>query len=220
MEKRTHQSIASLTLSVSYLLAIDLPAPTALAIVGVHAKSLCLNSNIINISQPQLYNLCIVKVPFEPFMNPPSPENSPRFLNPRARRQLTLAFAGLTFTTLSLLTTRRALRRKYTSTIPPLFHPSNLPSPIRIDGRLEALEALTLATLNVTSISMFLAGGLMWAFDVVGMEEARERLREARKSKNEEKGGDEGVGEDKEVEGWMEQNFGKKEENKVNMRKQ
>ena len=60
----------------------------------------------------------------------------------------------------------------------------------------------------------------MWAFDVVGMEEARERLREARKSKNEEKGGDEGVGEDKEVEGWMEQNFGKKEENKVNMRKQ
>ncbi|KAI4210158.1 MAG: hypothetical protein LQ351_006990 [Letrouitia transgressa] len=100
--------------------------------------------------------------------------------SPRSRRQLSLTFAGATFVALSLFTTRRAITRKKISAIPLFYQPSYAPPRVPINGRLEALEALTLATLNLTSVAVFLTGGLMWAFDVEGFRDLEQRMMRIR----------------------------------------
>lgn len=42
---------------------------------------------------------------------------------------------------------------------------------------MEAFEALNLATVNVTSFAMMMAGGLLWALDISSMEELRQKVR-------------------------------------------
>lgn len=42
---------------------------------------------------------------------------------------------------------------------------------------MEALDALTIATASVLSVSMMATGGLLWAFDIATMEEARTKIR-------------------------------------------
>lgn len=40
-----------------------------------------------------------------------------------------------------------------------------------------ALEALSLATLNVLSWTMMVAGGALWAFDISSMDDLRRKVR-------------------------------------------
>nr|POE90211.1 hypothetical protein CFP56_20678 [Quercus suber] len=94
----------------------------------------------------------------------------------RERRKLALLYGGLSFTFLSLFITRRALRSKQLQIYPATFTPSNKP-PEKVNGGLEAAEALGLATLNVFSIAMASAGALMTFFDVADVEDMRERVR-------------------------------------------
>ena len=44
-------------------------------------------------------------------------------------------------------------------------------------GPLEAVEALSIASINVFSWAIFLVGGGLWAFDISGFEEFRSRMR-------------------------------------------
>lgn len=43
---------------------------------------------------------------------------------------------------------------------------------------MDAVEALNIATINVASLAIMITGGLMWGFDISGVEELRVRLRE------------------------------------------
>ncbi|KAJ9665845.1 hypothetical protein H2201_003969 [Coniosporium apollinis] len=106
----------------------------------------------------------------------PSASHDSSLFSPRSRKQLSLFFAGAAFMTLSLLTTRRALARKHTSTLPRFYQPSNRPSN-PVNGPLEAVEALSLATVNVLSFGMMMTGGALWAFDISSMEEMRAKIR-------------------------------------------
>ncbi|KAK5046817.1 hypothetical protein LTR84_007171 [Exophiala bonariae] len=87
--------------------------------------------------------------------------------------------AGLVFLGFSLLITRRAfLRKRFTN---PLFYGNSPEAQAeqakKINGTLEALEALNLATINVASVALTAAGGTMWYYDVRSMSEVRRRLK-------------------------------------------
>jgi hypothetical protein len=93
----------------------------------------------------------------------------------RTRRQLSLFLGGAGFLLLSVAVTRRAIARRYRIALPAFYMPSNQPP--RVNGAFEAFEAFNLATLNVLSAGMFLAGGTMWAFDIGGVEDLRARAQ-------------------------------------------
>lgn len=42
---------------------------------------------------------------------------------------------------------------------------------------MEAFEALNVATINVASVAMMVTGGLLWAFDISSLEDARVKIR-------------------------------------------
>ena len=42
---------------------------------------------------------------------------------------------------------------------------------------MEAFEALNIATINVLSAGMMVSGGLLWAFDIASLEDARSKVR-------------------------------------------
>jgi len=42
---------------------------------------------------------------------------------------------------------------------------------------MEAFEALNIATINVLSVGMMASGGLLWAFDIAGVEDMRRKVR-------------------------------------------
>lgn len=46
-----------------------------------------------------------------------------------------------------------------------------------MNGAIEAFEALNIATVNVTSFAMMVAGGLLWAFDISSLEDLRRKVR-------------------------------------------
>ncbi|KAI9668349.1 MAG: hypothetical protein M1829_005553 [Trizodia sp. TS-e1964] len=94
----------------------------------------------------------------------------------RTRRQLSLFAFGCTCVGLSQLITRRALVRRYRSAIPAFYQPSNRPSG-PVNGAMEAFEALNIATANVASVGIMAAGGLLYAFDIVSLEDLRGRVR-------------------------------------------
>jgi hypothetical protein len=48
-----------------------------------------------------------------------------------------------------------------------------------VNGAFEAFEALNIATINILSGAMAVTGGVLWYFDVRGLEELRTRVREA-----------------------------------------
>ena len=106
--------------------------------------------------------------------------NSTSITSPRSVKQLRLFLAGCTFFTLSALITRRALARKYSSTFPRFYHPSNQPPSMAINGRLDAYEALGIATINVISFAVMMTGGTLWAFDISSMDELRQKLSRRR----------------------------------------
>lgn len=47
-----------------------------------------------------------------------------------------------------------------------------------INGPLEAIEALSVATINAFSFGIMLTGGLFWSFDISSVEELRRRTRD------------------------------------------
>lgn len=93
----------------------------------------------------------------------------------RQRRKDALLYGGVVFTFLSMFITRRALIRR--RTYPKAFEPSNGEAP-KVNGGLEAVEALGLATLNVSSLAMAAAGGLMTYFDIADIEDMRDVVRQ------------------------------------------
>jgi hypothetical protein len=66
--------------------------------------------------------------------------------------------------------------RRYKATVPKFFQQSNQPN-VEVDGAMEAFEALTIATVNVFSLSIMFTGGMLWAFDISSMEDMRRKLR-------------------------------------------
>ncbi|KAM3068459.1 hypothetical protein ACMFMG_009600 [Clarireedia jacksonii] len=95
--------------------------------------------------------------------------------SPRSRRQFGLFAAGACFFALSTAITRRSLVRKYRMTVPKFYSPN---TKVReVDGAMEAFEALSIATINVFSISMMATGGFLWAFDISNVDDMRRKVR-------------------------------------------
>lgn len=109
---------------------------------------------------------------------PPAPPTEPQsiFFSQRARRQLGLFFAGAGFFAITSLITRRSLVRKYKATFPKFYQPSNRPAG-EVNGAMEALEALNIATINVFSVSMMVTGGLLYAFDISSLDDMKRNVR-------------------------------------------
>lgn len=151
--------------------------------------------------------------PPTPTSTPPEPTTTtttPETPTARTRKQLTLLLAGTTFYALSTLITRRAITRRQRATIPKFYQPSNRPAS-DVNGGLEALEALSVATVNVTSFAMMVAGGLLWVFDICSLEELRWKVRGGYRVDG--SGGSEGeAGEEVEVEEWVAGGLARREE--------
>ncbi|KFY35353.1 hypothetical protein V494_05986 [Pseudogymnoascus sp. VKM F-4513 (FW-928)] len=108
---------------------------------------------------------------------PPAPTAKPA-ISPglRNRRQLGLFFGGAMFFGMASMITRRSLVRRYKSIVPSFYQPSNQAAP-PLNLRVEAMDALTIATANVLSVAMMCTGGMLWAFDIASMDELRAKMR-------------------------------------------
>ncbi|KAF3903358.1 hypothetical protein AA313_de0210128 [Arthrobotrys entomopaga] len=95
----------------------------------------------------------------------------------RARKQLTLYFAGATFLLLSMTVARRSTRRRALATIPKYYTPNTRASELNFNGGVDAFEALNIATLGVMSVGMLTVGTGMYILDVVNVEEMRRLVR-------------------------------------------
>ncbi|RMY34607.1 hypothetical protein D0865_14137 [Hortaea werneckii] len=95
----------------------------------------------------------------------------------RQRRKDALLYGGIVLTFLSLFVTRRALIRRRKTDYPATFTAQTPENKPKVNGGLEAAEALGLATLNVTSLAMVAAGGFATYFDVADIEDMREGVR-------------------------------------------
>lgn len=49
-----------------------------------------------------------------------------------------------------------------------------------VNARLDAYEALSIATINVISFAVMLTGGTLWAFDISSMDELRQKVSRKR----------------------------------------
>ena len=107
---------------------------------------------------------------------PADPTADSSFFSPRSRKQFTLFAAGATFFALSMAITKRSLLRRQRLPPAPLFHPSTRPLQ-PINGPVEAVEAVSIATINVTSFMMMVTGGALWSLDISNIEDARRKLR-------------------------------------------
>lgn len=125
----------------------------------------------------------------------------------RWRRQNALLFGGLAFTMLSLVITRRSTRRRQVATYPRQFttsshisqNPTN-PAGGKSEPAIEAVQALGLATLLVSSTAMFGMGCVATYFDVADLEDLRQGVRKS--LGYDLYGGDEGSA-DREIESWV-----------------
>ncbi|MCJ1380796.1 hypothetical protein MMC17_003905 [Xylographa soralifera] len=115
--------------------------------------------------------------PVPPSTPPTRTAPPPTLTSQRSLRQLSLFFAGSTFFALSTLITRRALTRRRLAIFPSFYHPSNQPPKQPVDGALEAVEALGLATVNVLSVGMLAVGGTLWALDIGSLEDLQRKVR-------------------------------------------
>ncbi|KAH0538815.1 hypothetical protein FGG08_004591 [Glutinoglossum americanum] len=102
-------------------------------------------------------------------------EDQPRLGIDRPRRQLGLFLAGAGFFALSALITRRSLVRRYKASIPAFYQPNNRPN--SANGATDALEALNIATINVTSLAMMLTGSMLYVFDIASLADLRRKIR-------------------------------------------
>lgn len=104
------------------------------------------------------------------------PESQSSAFSKRSLRQLGLFFGGALFFTYAQVITRRSLVRRYKSIIPKFYQPSNRPN-ADVNGAMEAFEALTIATVNVSSVGMMFTGGALWAFDISSLDDMRRKIR-------------------------------------------
>lgn len=125
----------------------------------------------------------------------------------RSLKQLGIFMGGAAFVGLSSLITRRAIVRKYHTTMPKFYTNSHNSSP-GVNGAVEALEAFTIATSYVCSSALMLVGGTLWACDISTVEECRQALRR-QMGVEVRPGGDAET--DKEIEEWMVSILAKKE---------
>ncbi|KAL4951027.1 hypothetical protein BDW69DRAFT_196766 [Aspergillus filifer] len=158
-------------------------------------------------SQPQLQEPSAESTPLTKKETDPAAD-LPKLWTPQTNKKL--FFGGALFFTLSVLTTRRAMMRRFKASIPPYYTSSTYHKPT-VNGGFEAFEALHLATINVLSFSMFASGGVLWALGINGVEDLRKYVR-----RPEIEGGAAGTltGDDKEmereVEEWVVRTLGKR----------
>jgi hypothetical protein len=110
----------------------------------------------------------------EQITQPQSPPSSST--RPRPHKNAMLFLGGVTFMALSTLVTRRSLARKYRATLPPFYTASTRHKPA-VDGATEALEALSIATVNVVSVAMMAGGAALWYFDINSLADMRRKIR-------------------------------------------
>lgn len=91
-------------------------------------------------------------------------------------RNLKLLLGGAVFVPLTLLLTRRAMHRRFVSTIPPYYTSTTFHRP-RVHGAVDGLEAFSLATLNVAAFAMLASGAAAWTLDVNSVEDLRDVMR-------------------------------------------
>lgn len=84
----------------------------------------------------------------------------------------------MTFVALSLYITRRALRKRHLTAIPPYYTSSIYHKP---EGNvaLDAFEAFNLATINVFSFAMLGSGAVLYKLGINDLEDARKIVRRA-----------------------------------------
>ncbi|KAG5973832.1 hypothetical protein E4U55_000238 [Claviceps digitariae] len=123
--------------------------------------------------------------------SPPSPsaspsahhgDASPPFLTPlqRQARQLGLFFAGAGFMAASVAVARRSVLRRQLQSFPRFYSGNRAVQTVNSgEGALLAVQALGLATLNVTSFGILLTGGIAWSFDLCDVRELRARTQAA-----------------------------------------
>jgi len=134
----------------------------------------------------------------EPSIEPsPPPENDTSILSRRSRKQLSFFFAGASFIYFTSILTRRAINRRFQATIPTFFQQSNHPN--EVVGSNEAVQALGLATMYVTSVGATFTAGMLWAFDISTLEELRYKVRK-NTGTDTERNGNEG---EEELEQWI-----------------
>lgn len=100
---------------------------------------------------------------------------------------------------------------RHRSVLPKFYQPSNQHS-YEFNGAFEAFEALSIATVNVASVTIMAVGGVAWATDISNFEELRTRLRE-KMGFELGKGGEAKV--DKEMEEWLSSVFEKADRSKI-----
>lgn len=108
-----------------------------------------------------------------PSTGPPPPPTEAA----RLGKQLTLLFGGSAFLALSIAVTRRSVHKRRIGMIPAFYHPNTRPPAVPVNGAIDAIEALNLATLNTVAFAMLLVGGGMFALDVCSVGELRVKAR-------------------------------------------
>ncbi len=98
----------------------------------------------------------------------------------RPNRSAVIFGAGALFCAFSLVITRRAFARKRFASNLAFYN--NAPAhqadqATKVNGAVEAMEALSLATLNVLSVSMMATGGAMWYMNINSLADARRTIR-------------------------------------------
>ncbi|KAL5332852.1 hypothetical protein BJX70DRAFT_404142 [Aspergillus crustosus] len=102
------------------------------------------------------------------------PVDLPKLWTPQTNTKL--FFGGAFFFAFSLITTRRALVRRFNAMIPPYYTSSIYHKP-NVNGGGEAFEAFHLATINTLSFAMMASGGVLWAMGVNGLDDMRSYVR-------------------------------------------
>lgn len=100
----------------------------------------------------------------------------------------------------SVVVTRRACRSRILASIPP-YYTSSVYHKQDISSANEALEALSLATINVLSFGMALSGGVLYALGINSVEDMRKVARRSLMGGGTLSPDDERI--EKEVEGWV-----------------
>lgn len=125
----------------------------------------------------------LLEVPEQPTSSSRSQDQSTLSVShpqPRQNRNVVVLAAGAAFFAFSLLITRRSFARKRLASKPSFYTdaPANNQHQAQsVSGPTEALEALSVATVNVLSVAMLSTGSLMWYFDINSMADARRKLR-------------------------------------------
>ncbi|TQS37616.1 hypothetical protein Golomagni_01906 [Golovinomyces magnicellulatus] len=99
----------------------------------------------------------------------------PGFFSGRSLRQFGVFVAGAGFFAASMMITKRSIMRRYSREIPKFFQ-SSYSTSNKVNGAMDALEALNLATVNVVSLALMTAGGMSWALDISSTDDMKRKL--------------------------------------------